>query len=138
MTEPAETGVITTTVPSREVARAIADTLLAERLAACVQFLDIESHYIWKGERAAEPEVMLLIKTRAVLFECARDLGIPVEERGLPIDEAKAADEIFVTSTTREISPVGTWDGQPVGRGDTVTKRLHAALKERVSRETRS
>jgi len=71
MTAPAETGVITTTVPSRDVARDIADALLAERLAACVQFLDMESHYIWKGKRAAEPEVMLLIKTRAVLFERA-------------------------------------------------------------------
>jgi D-alanine transaminase len=75
--------------------------------------------------------------TRAVLFDCARDLGIAVEERPLRIDEAKAADELFITSTTREISPVGTWDDQPVGRGDAVTKRLHAALKERVSRETR-
>ncbi len=71
MTEPAETGVITTTVPNREIARQLADALLAERLAACVQILDIESHYTWKGERAAEPEVMLLIKTRAVLFERA-------------------------------------------------------------------
>ena len=75
--------------------------------------------------------------TRAVLFECARDLGIPVEERGLRVDEAKGADEVFITSTTREISPVGTWDGQAVGRGNALTKRLHAALKERVSRETR-
>lgn len=75
--------------------------------------------------------------TRAILFECARDLGIPVEERVLRIDEAKAADELFITSTTREISPVGTWDGQPVGPSNTLTKRLHAALKERVARETR-
>jgi periplasmic divalent cation tolerance protein len=71
MTEPAETGVITTTVPSRDVARQLADALLADRLAACVQFLDIESHYVWKDERAAEAEVMLLIKTRAALFERA-------------------------------------------------------------------
>jgi periplasmic divalent cation tolerance protein len=69
MTSPAETGVITTTVPDRTIARQIADALLTERLAACVQLLDIESHYIWKGERAAEAEVMLLIKTRTVLFE---------------------------------------------------------------------
>jgi periplasmic divalent cation tolerance protein len=71
MTDPAETGVITTTVPSREIARQLADALLAERLAACVQILDIESHYTWKGERTADPEVMLLIKTRAALFERA-------------------------------------------------------------------
>lgn len=71
MTNPAQTGVITTTVPSRDVARQIADALLAERLAACVQLMDIESHYVWKGARAAEAEVMLVIKTRAALFERA-------------------------------------------------------------------
>jgi periplasmic divalent cation tolerance protein len=29
----------------------------------------MESHYVWKGETLAEPEVMLLAKTRAALFE---------------------------------------------------------------------
>ena len=71
MTKPRDTGIITTTVASRTEARRIADLLLAERLAACVQLLDIESHYIWKGERMAEPEVMLLVKTRAELFDPA-------------------------------------------------------------------
>lgn len=74
--------------------------------------------------------------TRAVLLDCARELGIGVEERPIRLEEAKAADELFITSTTREISPVGTWDGAPVGRGNTITLRLHRALRERVARET--
>ena len=69
MTNSIDAGIITTTVPDRATARRLADALLEERLAACVQLLDIESHYVWKGERAAEAEVMLLIKTRTVLFE---------------------------------------------------------------------
>ena len=69
MTQASDTGIVTTTVASREDARRIADVLLAERLAACIQLLPIESHYVWKGARMAEPEVMLLIKTRAELFE---------------------------------------------------------------------
>jgi len=69
MTLPSDTGIVTTTVAGRAEARRIADLLLAERLAACVQLLDIESHYVWKGERQAEPEIMLLIKTCASLFE---------------------------------------------------------------------
>jgi periplasmic divalent cation tolerance protein len=68
MTQASETGIVTTTVAGREDARRIADALLTERLAACVQLLEIESHYVWKGARSAEPEVMLLIKTRAELF----------------------------------------------------------------------
>jgi periplasmic divalent cation tolerance protein len=43
--------------------------LLSEKLAACVQILKIDSRYVWKGETNREPELMLLIKTRASLFE---------------------------------------------------------------------
>jgi branched-subunit amino acid aminotransferase/4-amino-4-deoxychorismate lyase len=74
--------------------------------------------------------------TRAVLVEVASELGIPVDERPLREDEAKAADEVFITSTTREVSWVGTWNGQTVGGGrcGPVTKRLHEGLKARVSK----
>lgn len=71
MLQPSDAGIITTTVASRDDARRIAGALLAERLAACIQLLEIESHYVWKGEQMAEPEVMLVIKTRAKLFETA-------------------------------------------------------------------
>ena len=71
MTRPSDIGIVTTTVADREDARRIADVLLAEKLAACVQLLDIESHYVWKGARRAEPEVMLVAKTRTDLFDRA-------------------------------------------------------------------
>jgi D-alanine transaminase len=73
--------------------------------------------------------------TRAALLEIARGLGIAVEERAMTEAEARAADEVFITSTTREISPVSHWDGKPVGRGNAVTRRLHEALKARVAGE---
>jgi len=69
MAKPSDYGVITSTFPNREDARRIADALLAERLAACVQLMDIESHYVWNGEIRHEPEVMLVAKTRADLFQ---------------------------------------------------------------------
>ena len=71
MTRPSDIGIVTTTVAGREAARRIADALLAEKLAACVQILDIESHYVWKGATMAEPEVMLVAKTRTDLFDRA-------------------------------------------------------------------
>jgi D-alanine transaminase len=73
--------------------------------------------------------------TRAVLLDIASELGIGVDERPLREDEARRADEVFITSTTREISWVSTWNGQPVGtaRGcGPVTRRLHEALQRRV------
>jgi D-alanine transaminase len=71
--------------------------------------------------------------TRAVLLECAKELKITVEERSLSVEEARNADELFITSTTREVSPVSHWDGQPVGRANAITTRLHQALKQRVA-----
>jgi D-alanine transaminase len=73
--------------------------------------------------------------TRAVLLECARELGINVEERPLRDEEARCASELFITSTTREISWVSHWDGSPVAkRSGDVTLRLHRALRDRISR----
>ena len=64
-----EFGVVTTTVSQREDAERLAEILLSEKLAACVQIFNISSRYIWKGEKVLEPELMLMIKTRASLFE---------------------------------------------------------------------
>jgi D-alanine transaminase len=76
--------------------------------------------------------------TRAVLLDCARELRINVEERPPMEKEARHAAELFITSTTREISPVSDWDDQPVGRGriGEITLRLHRALRERVRAQT--
>jgi D-alanine transaminase len=77
--------------------------------------------------------------TRAYLLECAADLNIPVEERYIPESEAESADEVFITSTTREISWVSRWNGQTIGGGKcgVITERLHRALRERIAQETR-
>jgi periplasmic divalent cation tolerance protein len=64
-----EFGVVTTTVSQREDAERLAEILLSEKLAACVQILNISSRYVWKGEKVLEPELMLMIKTRTNLFE---------------------------------------------------------------------
>ena len=63
--------VITTTATERE-AETIAEAVLSEGLAACVQIVEIRSRYVWQGEIRHEPEQMLLIKTRAELFEILR------------------------------------------------------------------
>ncbi|HXS06540.1 MAG TPA: divalent-cation tolerance protein CutA [Rhizomicrobium sp.] len=69
MTKAQDFGIVTTTLADRAQARRIAQALLAEKLAACVQLLEIESHYVWKGDTMAEPEIMLIAKTRAALFD---------------------------------------------------------------------
>jgi periplasmic divalent cation tolerance protein len=70
MSEAASYGIVCSAFATRDDARGVAGVLLAEKLAACVQLMEIESHYAWKGEIRHEPEVMLLAKTRTELFSC--------------------------------------------------------------------
>lgn len=67
--------------------------------------------------------------TRRTVFELAESCGYATEARALPAAEARAADEIFITSTAGGIMPVTTIDGQLLGAGKPgpVTMALHAA-----------
>ena len=63
---------VTTTVGSRDAARALATEILAHKLAACVQVEEgLTSLYHWKGALHEDPEVRLVIKTAP---ECAAPL----------------------------------------------------------------
>jgi D-alanine transaminase len=73
--------------------------------------------------------------TRAVLLECAAELGILVDERPIPEEEATRASELFITSTTREVSWVARWNERYIGQGrcGPITAALHRALQARVA-----
>lgn len=55
--------------------------------------------------------------TRAVVLDLARREGIEVIERPFSRDEARAAREAFLTSTSSLVLPVTRIDGAPVGDG---------------------
>ncbi|MEP0201840.1 MAG: D-amino acid aminotransferase [Halioglobus sp.] len=56
--------------------------------------------------------------TRLMLLDILRKNGsIPVEERKVSRAELLAADEVWITSSSKEIAPVIEIDGQPVGNG---------------------
>jgi len=76
--------VVSTTVASNEDAREIAEKVLGERLAACVQMLAISSLYTWKGAIAHENEVLLLLKTRAELYPELERLIVSVHKYETP------------------------------------------------------
>jgi periplasmic divalent cation tolerance protein len=54
---------VTTTVPDREEAESLAEGILENRLAACIQMADIRSFFLWEGALQKEDEVVLSIKT---------------------------------------------------------------------------
>lgn len=56
--------------------------------------------------------------TRLMLLDILRQhSGIPVEERVVRMSEVRAADEVWLTSSSKEVAPVLEIDGQPVGNG---------------------
>ncbi len=60
-----ETRIILSTVDGQSKAEEIAESLVSERLASCVNILpQIVSVYRWKGQIEKEPETLLIIKTR--------------------------------------------------------------------------
>ena len=56
--------IVFVTAPNKDEANRIAETLVFERLAACVNILQtIESVYRWEGKVTKDQEVFLIIKT---------------------------------------------------------------------------
>jgi len=56
--------------------------------------------------------------TRLMVLEILRrDGSIPVEERVVTMKELRDADEVWLTSSSKEIAPVIEIDGKPVGDG---------------------
>jgi len=77
--------------------------------------------------------------TRATVIELARDKGMRVVERPISRDELYVADEIFLTGTAAEVTPIREVDRRQVGDGrrGPVTKALQDAFFQVVSGRSR-
>jgi len=75
--------------------------------------------------------------TREAVLELARDLGIETVEGQIPASELGRADEVFLTTSVREVLPVVVVDGKAVGEGrpGPTSRRLLAGYRELVQRE---
>ena len=69
-----------------------------------------------------------------LLEELARDAGIPFALRPISRDEVASADELMISSATREVLPVVELDGKPVGGGKPgpVYRRLRQAYDAQI------
>lgn len=76
--------------------------------------------------------------TRAFIFEVGRDAGIDVRDEVLYPKDLEDADEAFITSTTRELSPITSIEGKPVGTGQvgTITKKLLEGYRRKAQELT--
>jgi branched-chain amino acid aminotransferase len=70
--------------------------------------------------------------TRALLLEYCKGQRVRCSERDLTADELRACDELFLSSTLREVLPVTALDGKPFrdGQPGPVTRRLQAGFRE--------
>jgi D-alanine transaminase len=86
------------------------------------------------GRLLSPPKNHLILPgiTYDVVLELAAANGIPIELREIPEQEVRNADEIWVTSSTKEVLAVVTLDGRSVGTGKPgpVFWRVHQAFQE--------
>ncbi len=66
--------------------------------------------------------------TRESVITVARDLGYKVHERRFTRDELYIADEVFLTGTAAEVTPIREIDFHPVGTGEPgpVTRKIQS------------
>jgi len=85
------------------------------------------------GVLLATPKNHLVLPgiTYDVVLELADATRLPVEVRPIPESEVRTADEIWLTSSTKEVLAVTTLDGKPVGSGKPgeVFRTLHAEFQ---------
>lgn len=77
------------------------------------------------------PECFLNGITRQTVIKLARDLGLTVEETVIMPEDLANVQEVFVTGTAAEITPVGRIDKQDYATGK-VTKQLIEAYSDLV------
>lgn len=74
--------------------------------------------------------------TRKIVLTLCEDLLIPYKERTFTVEELMSADEVFLTSTTLEITPVVKINEQVVGKKPYVTTRkLQGAFLAEIENE---
>jgi branched-chain amino acid aminotransferase len=92
------------------------------------------SSIFWvKDERLLTPpldEHILASITRALVIELTG-----AEERVCPLEELMEADEVFLSSTAREVQPVVAVDDRRFSPDGPVTTRTAKAVRERISAE---
>jgi branched-chain amino acid aminotransferase len=71
--------------------------------------------------------------TRSVLLELGEKIGLDIEEGPLEAEDLFSADEVFITSTTREVQPVSQIEDRTIREvNGTITQSLAEAFSQYV------
>ena len=100
--------IIFTTVPDTALGETLAEGLVREKLAACVQiFPQMTSVYFWEGQMQKDSEHLLLIKTSDDMFEKVRD--------HITANHPYTTPEIVAIEADKVAEPYGRWVEGNVG-----------------------
>jgi branched-chain amino acid aminotransferase len=93
--------------------------------------------FVKGGELVTPPENAGILAgiTRAYVLRAAGEIGVTTALRDVREAELLDADELFISSTLREILPVVHLEGKAIGTGrpGPVTRRLHEAFRRYVA-----
>jgi branched-chain amino acid aminotransferase len=122
----------------QQALRAGADEALMQNQAGDIVECSQSNFFVVKDGAALTPPLsagLLPGITRAYVMEIADQIGVPAREARLTPDDVRAADEAFITGTTREVTPVVAVDDRPIGAGmpGPVTLRLLTHFRQRVA-----
>src|SRR5690606_21389089 len=99
------------TCPDEASARAIADALVEEGLAACVSELPgVRSTYRWEGRLAHDREIQLLIKTTDARLEALTARLVALHPYELP--------ELLAVEANRGLAPYLEWVAEQTRTND--------------------
>lgn len=110
----------------------LANVLLRQKSAeqGCAETILVRDGFVTEGSAsnifmvrngilATPPKSHLTLPgvTYDVVLELARQHGLPLQVREILAEELATADEVWLTSSTKEVLAITTLDGRPVGHG---------------------
>ncbi len=96
-----------------------------------------ENIFILRRGKLKTPPLQAVLEgiTRHSVCQIAQDFGLKVKEERFGRDELYSADEVFLTGTAAEITPLREVDDRPVGEGKpgAITKKIQQTYFDIVS-----
>lgn len=93
--------------------------------------------FVAVGDRLVTPPLAsgcLAGVTRALLLEWAGEDGLPVAEENVPFDVLDTAEDVVLTSSTRDVQPVSVMDGRELAGGKLGQAAAHLFARRAAQR----
>jgi branched-chain amino acid aminotransferase len=114
-------------------ARGAHEALIVDAQGRVVEGASSNVFVVHGGKVATPPEAAGILAgiTRARILSAAADLRVPLVERDLTVDDVFGADEVFITSSIREVLSVVRVDDRAIGAGTPgpVARALHGRFR---------